>query len=176
MVVLGLLMAVASGLALPGHIILFGRVINSFSYHMRVTEEMNSTSVTSIVNSVAISRNLECNTALAEEVFLNVSQRQSQDVMLLCRDQADAIFDDVATYACDPNSELTSFVNLYAIYYAVMGVAVILSVFTANAFFNISGYRQSRKIRRAFYRSVLHQEIGWFDVNEVNELSTRIVE
>ena len=176
MVVLGFLMAVASGVALPGHIILFGRVINSFSYHMRVSNEMNGTSITSVVNMVARSRSSPCSVSLAEEIFTNISQTQSQNVMLLCSDQADAIFDDVATYACDPDSELTSFVNLFSIYYVVMGVGVIISVFFANVFFNTSAYRQSRCIRRAFYQSILHQEVGWFDVNEVNELSTRLVE
>ena len=173
MIILGLFMAMASGLALPGHIILFGRIINSFSYYTRVTsiDDMDGPSLTEAVNDIAM---MQCSFSLVKQISMNRSG--SGSVMLLCTDQTDQIFDDVAQFACDPDSELESTVHLFSIYYVAIGVGVILAVLLANTFLNCSAYRQTRRIRLDFYHSILHQEIGWFDVNEVNELSTRLAE
>ncbi len=40
----------------------------------------------------------------------------------------------------------------------------------------ISGQRQARRIRLAYFRSVLSQEIGWFDTQASGSLSTRLAE
>ena len=39
----------------------------------------------------------------------------------------------------------------------------------------ITGERQIRKVREAYLKSILSQEIGWFDTTKSSELSTRIV-
>jgi hypothetical protein len=41
-------------------------------------------------------------------------------------------------------------------------------------FFVISGHRQAQRIRAAYFRSLLCQEIGWYDQNLAGALSTRI--
>jgi ABC-type multidrug transport system fused ATPase/permease subunit len=36
--------------------------------------------------------------------------------------------------------------------------------------------KQTRKIRKLLFRSILRQEIGWFDVYKSGELTTRLTE
>ena len=95
---------------------------------------------------------------------------------LLCDSQSGDVFAEVIAFACDPNYQLQSEIHLFSIIYVGIGVSVLVTTFFANIFFNISAYRQTRQIRLAFYHSMLHQEIGWFDVNGVNQLSCRLTE
>ncbi len=144
-----------------------------------VNNATTGASVTSTVNAAATRMNTTCTVELVESIFMNMTQANSSLAMprLLCSDDTnDGIFRDVLRFACDPASELESTVNLFAIYYVAMGVAVLLAAFLANALMNGSAYRQSRRIRQAFYKSILYQEIGWYDVSESNEMTTRLIE
>ena len=40
----------------------------------------------------------------------------------------------------------------------------------------LASTRQTRKIRQLFFRSIMRQEIGWFDVHHMGELNTRMSE
>ena len=169
MILVGIVMAVLSGLALPGHIILFGRVINQFIFHSIALSGDNS--LTLIANNYTSNEGITCNVSVLRDFFADM---MSQPADLLCEPEDGGIFSDVIEYACDPNSQLESEIHMFSLYYVGLGVAVLVSTFLANIFFNISAYRQTRQIRLAYYHSVLHQEIGWFDVNGVNKLSSRL--
>ena len=80
---------------------------------------------------------------------------------------------DILQFVCDPPAQLLTQINLYSLYYVGLATGVLI---TASLFWNISAYRQTKRMRKAFYHSVLHQGIGWYDVNEANELSTRLAE
>ncbi len=56
------------------------------------------------------------------------------------------------------------------------GFCTYCALFFQVAFFMISGQRQARRIRLAYFRSVLSQEIGWFDSQASGSLSTRLAE
>jgi ABC-type multidrug transport system fused ATPase/permease subunit len=40
----------------------------------------------------------------------------------------------------------------------------------------VSSERQTNKMRKAYFRAILRQEIGWFDQHKSGELSTRLAE
>ena len=40
----------------------------------------------------------------------------------------------------------------------------------------VSSFRQCQRIRTELFRSILKQEIGWFDTHESGELNTRLSE
>ena len=42
------------------------------------------------------------------------------------------------------------------------------------SFWIISGENQSIRYRRAYFSAILKQEVGWFDKNDANQLSTKI--
>ncbi len=41
---------------------------------------------------------------------------------------------------------------------------------------SLASYRQGQRIRTMLFRSILKQEIGWFDVHETGELNNRLAE
>ena len=142
MILSGTLMAIAAGLALPGHMLLFGDVINEFVFH----EQVNIT----VENGT---EHFCSNTGAGESFAMNLGR-----------------------YSDDPNSTLLREIARFALYYVALATGVLIATFLATVLWNISAYRQTRKMRKAFYHSILRQEIGWFDVSDANELSTRLAE
>lgn len=137
-----------AGLALPGHMLLFGLVINEFVFHgiaRSVTMQMS--------NLTNQTESHFCSNATGQDILLNV-----------------------IPYLSDPRNTLLQQIGQFALYYVGIASAVLIATFLATVFWNVSAYRQTRRMRLAFYRSILRQNIGWFDVTEANELSTRLAE
>jgi ABC-type multidrug transport system fused ATPase/permease subunit len=151
MIILGTVMAVAAGLALPGHIILFGDVINEFVFHeLAETLQTQSMNATNVDNGT--------------EFFCSRT------------DAGDSFSSNLGRYFANPDSTLLTETGLYSLYYVGLATGVLIATFLATVLWNISAYRQTRRMRMAFYHSILRQEIGWFDVSDANELSTRLAE
>ena len=179
MIIFGFITAVISGLGLPGHMILFGRVINNFVYYSAVTNMTGSGgSISVLATNLAMDMNTTCSELIADNPFFltNITgNSNSNSNMLLCGMETD-VFENVLDYVCDPEPRLRSTIGMFSLYYIGLATGTLLAVFISTVFWNISAYRQTRRMRQAFYRSVLHQEIGWFDVTETNELNTRLSE
>ena len=62
--------------------------------------------------------------------------------------------------------------------YIFLGIAggALLAGFFQILLFQMAAERQVHKIRLQFYRSILQQEIGWFDANPSGELNSRLSE
>ena len=148
MILLGMVMAVAAGVGRPGHILLFGQVVNQFVYYDLAT------------NSAVLSNS----TANQTGYFCSESS-SGQDIVA-----------NFLLFANDPDATLLREIGLFCLYYIGVGGGVFITVYLATILWNISAYRQTRRMRIAFYRSILRQEIGWFDVTGANELSTRLTE
>ena len=59
-----------------------------------------------------------------------------------------------------------------------LGLSVASLFFAAGAIalFQLADERQVKKIRLAFFKSILQQEVGWFDAHSGGELASRISE
>ena len=77
---------------------------------------------------------------------------------------------------CVTDDEFIDQVVLYCIYFVAIAVAVFIFAYIEISFYQMACERQVRKIRLHFYRSVLHQNIGWFDSNPSGELASRLNE
>ena len=60
--------------------------------------------------------------------------------------------------------------------YGIITVATFITAFFQISTMQLACERQVHKIRLAYYRSVLHQDIGWFDLNPSGELTSRLNE
>ncbi|CAI8057874.1 ATP-dependent translocase ABCB1 [Geodia barretti] len=180
MIVVGAVMGVLSGVALPGHFLLFGEVINQFVYYTIATETIRPriSDFIDARNNTAYQTvdDIACNSTRADEAISMLSDNGTRVYLCTGGDQGGAVFSEVLGYICDPADELQAQIAVYAYYYVGLALAVLLSTFLANALLNMSGYRQTRRMRLAFFRNVLHQEIGWFDVTDSAELSTRLAD
>ena len=57
-----------------------------------------------------------------------------------------------------------------------MGAASTVFSYFQVAFWLMAAERQTRLIRRSLFRSILRQEIGWFDVYKSGELTNRLTD
>ncbi|XP_054670399.1 ATP-dependent translocase ABCB1-like [Grus americana] len=64
----------------------------------------------------------------------------------------------------------------YAYYYSAIAAGVLLAAYIQTSFWTIAAGRQIKKIRENFFHAIMRQEIGWFDVNDVGELNTRLLD
>ena len=60
--------------------------------------------------------------------------------------------------------------------YGIITVATFITAFFQISTMQLACERQVHKIRLAYYRAVLHQDIGWFDLNASGELTSRLNE
>ncbi|XP_008260013.2 ATP-dependent translocase ABCB1 isoform X1 [Oryctolagus cuniculus] len=64
----------------------------------------------------------------------------------------------------------------YAYYYSGIGAGVLVAAYIQVSFWCLAAGRQTFKIRKQFFHSIMRQEIGWFDVHDVGELNTRLTD
>ncbi|XP_064300752.1 ATP-dependent translocase ABCB1 isoform X2 [Phalacrocorax carbo] len=64
----------------------------------------------------------------------------------------------------------------YAYYYSAIAAGVLLAAYIQTSFWTLAAGRQIKKIREKFFHAIMRQEIGWFDVNDVGELNTRLLD
>ncbi|KAF7245881.1 Multidrug resistance protein 1, partial [Varanus komodoensis] len=64
----------------------------------------------------------------------------------------------------------------YAYYYTGLGFAVLLAAYVHIACWTLAAGRQIKRIRQYFFHAIMRQDIGWFDVNDVGELNTRLTD
>lgn len=181
MIIAGTVMAIATGLGLPGHIILLGFILNQFVRHSIVISNNLGISVNSQ------SANETCATYQAQlrnnPLFLTniIGQGSSPTATgsaYFCSNSSSGsdITSDLLDYVCDPDGILRKRIGLFSLYYVVLATGVLTAVFLATGFWNLSAYHRIQRLRRALYHSILRQEIGWFDSIETGMLSTSLVE
>ncbi|TFK07636.1 circadian-associated transcriptional repressor [Platysternon megacephalum] len=76
----------------------------------------------------------------------------------------------------NPYQKLEEQMTRYAYYYSGIGAGVLFAAYMQVAFWTLAAGRQIKKIRQQFFHSIMRQEIGWFDVNDVGELNTRLID
>ncbi|XP_045050221.2 ATP-dependent translocase ABCB1 [Desmodus rotundus] len=64
----------------------------------------------------------------------------------------------------------------YAYYYSAIGAGVLVAAYIQVSFWCMAAGRQIYKIRKQFFHAIMRQEIGWFDMHDVGELNTRLID
>uniref|UniRef100_A0A8B9GHR0 ATP binding cassette subfamily B member 4 n=1 Tax=Amazona collaria TaxID=241587 RepID=A0A8B9GHR0_9PSIT len=81
-----------------------------------------------------------------------------------------------AVNTSDVLKKLEEDMTRYAYYYSAIAVGVLLAAYIQISFWTLAAGRQIKKIRQKFFHAIMKQEIGWFDVNDVGELNTRLLD
>ena len=74
----------------------------------------------------------------------------------------------------EANSLLTHSARKYCLYFTILGIVVWVCGYIMNACWTITSERQGFHIRNLYYRSILRQDIGWFDTISTGDLTSRI--
>ncbi|XP_053570108.1 ATP-binding cassette sub-family B member 5 [Bombina bombina] len=77
---------------------------------------------------------------------------------------------------CAQFKPLKEQIILFSLYYIGMGVGALICGYIQVSFWVLAAARQTRKMREAFFHSVLSQDMSWFDVNKSGEFNTRLTE
>lgn len=72
------------------------------------------------------------------------------------------------------NEDLLDEMQKFAIYYVAIGCGVMVFASLQQAGWMTACERQAFRIRNLLFKSILRQDIGWFDTHEVGELNTRL--
>ena len=148
---IGAIAALAHGTTLPLLMVVFGENTDAFSNEF-ITRELSQ------VHNLSV-ENINCTALYAI----------CQDPVENCR----FFFEDSL---CTTGDELIEDVNILVIYYCALGLVAFIAGWMHVSFFSYACERQLLIIRKRFFRSVLRQEVGWFDVNSVGELNSRLSE
>ncbi|XP_047418462.1 phosphatidylcholine translocator ABCB4 isoform X2 [Sciurus carolinensis] len=76
----------------------------------------------------------------------------------------------------NPGRILEEEMTRYAYYYSGLGAGVLVAAYIQVSFWTLAAGRQIKKIRQKFFHAILRQEIGWFDINNITELNTRLTD
>lgn len=172
---MGAITSIVSGAALPAHIYLYGQVINQFVFYQQA-----DTIYSPIVQSLADTMNRSCEYVrdLARngtiDLTLNVINSSNSSDSFIC--QQTSVSSNALRGVCDPDGTLIEEINKFTFIYIGLGFGVLIVLVFSIMLWNITAYRQTQKIRKAFYKSILRQDIEWFDVTKTAQLNTRLVE
>lgn len=72
----------------------------------------------------------------------------------------------------DLEDEMTKF----ALYYVYLAIGNLVVAYGQMTLWSLAATRQVKKMRLAFFRSVLKQDIGWFDTTDPGQLNSRLTE
>ncbi|KAJ2726755.1 hypothetical protein GGI07_000266, partial [Coemansia sp. Benny D115] len=62
----------------------------------------------------------------------------------------------------------------YCLIFFILGIVMWIVSFGVNACWAVSAENQGLRIRKLYYKSIMRQDIGWFDTVKTGELTTRI--
>jgi len=158
-ILFGTITAIAHGVMLPLQLVVFGRVTDSFSNQYlsrQIASEINSNP-----NNITVSvNNLNC-TEL--NIICNTTERETCGFF-------------VDNSLCTTSDDLIDEINIFVIYFCANALAAFICGWLHISLYQYACERQLNIIRKKFFRSILRQEVGWFDVNSVGELNTRLNE
>ena len=81
------------------------------------------------------------------------------------------------TSRSDAEDQLIDTINHPIVYqYCLLGLVNVLSGWIQVMLYQFSATRQVKKIRVAYFQSILKQEIAWFDLNPTGEINSRLNE
>lgn len=73
-------------------------------------------------------------------------------------------------------NELLQELSELALYYLPLAFGALIMSAIATSTWNLAGYRQALRIRRALFSSIVHQDLGWHDVTTTAQLTNRLTE
>ena len=158
LMIVGSIAAVLHGFILPASMLLLGELVNVFAYRNITGDVAANLTNSTVRNAVPVSE-LNCT-----RILELVSNDSTSDVST------------ILDFQCLTDAAFTSMVDILVIGFVGLGVAGFILGFIQVSTFSLAATRQTHRIRKRFYRSILRQNVAWFDENKAGELNSRLVE
>jgi ATP-binding cassette subfamily B (MDR/TAP) protein 1 len=75
-----------------------------------------------------------------------------------------------------PNDKFLSEVSVFALRFLYMGIGAFASTYVSILCLSVSGERQSHRIRKKYIKSLIYQDIGWYDMQRAGALANSLGE
>jgi len=147
LMIIGCFGAMVHGSAVPFMTTVFGSMIDTFIDYTVCIETTNASCMWDDIYE-----------------YYNVTNQTGYEMAIADMNTSDVL------YQIDIEAELT----VFSYYYVTIACSVIVCGYLLVANWVMASTRQTDKIRKAFFRSIMKQEIGWFDVHNIGELNTRM--
>lgn len=79
-------------------------------------------------------------------------------------------------FDCVTNNTLIHLLDQITLYCLTIAIVVFFSAWAHGAIFHYVGEKQMLEIRKRLFRSIIMQDIGWFDVVETAEITSKMTE
>lgn len=86
------------------------------------------------------------------------------------------IINDFINVESDKPLDIEGAMQEFALYYVYVAIATIVLGYLQNTLWLFASIRQAFVIRTQCFKSILRQDIGWFDTTDSGELSTRLAD
>ena len=155
--IVGFVAAALHGFILPASMLVLGELVNVFAFK-NITGDVAAALNLSDVRNVVPDSELNC-TRITELITGSSSSVST-----------------IINFQCLSDADFTSMVDVLVIGFVGLGVAGFILGFIQVSTFSLAATRQTHRIRKRFYRSILRQNVAWFDENKAGELNSRLVE
>ena len=151
----------AHGAALPLLMLFFGDLINAFVY------EHISSGVQQLILAMH-NASLDCFTTISvvDSITGNVTNVSIQSQIDIINPGAQ----------CTLGDEFINQINIIVFIFLGIAAVVWIAAYLQVGLLQASAERQVQKIRLAYYRAVLRQNVAWYDENPSGEISSRLSE
>lgn len=72
--------------------------------------------------------------------------------------------------------QLLDSVQTFALQNTYIGIVMLVGSYISITLFNYAAHAQILRIRGKFFKSILHQDMAWYDVNQSGEVASRMNE
>uniref|UniRef100_H2YJX7 Bile salt export pump n=1 Tax=Ciona savignyi TaxID=51511 RepID=H2YJX7_CIOSA len=155
-ILLGTIAATIHGVAMPVMFIFFGELTTTFVDFGKYGPS------TMILKSIC--------------VFLQIFYGKQNKFLIVNNDVLPVLILPKFAAKLAPALDLNASISRYAIYFSAIAVVVWVSGWWQITFWMLQAVRQVRKIRILFFKSILRQDISFFDLNSAGELNTRLAD
>lgn len=151
----GTLAAMVHGAALPLLMLFFGELINNFVFEAISSSIQANLSLTFNVSA----SDINCSSFLAPNVSIGT------------------LLEAVSPGArCILGADFINEINIIVFIFLGIAGAVWIAAYLQVGLLQASAERQVQKIRLTYYKSVLRQNVAWFDENSSGEVASRVSE
>ena len=146
---IGLLLATVHAAAMPALLFVFGNAVKHFAGHYHTRQYSRCLSEQNISCSMVV----HCSNA-------------DNETQCCIHDQFNCVSNETLLHTLD-------FITLYCI---IITIAVLFTGWGHTTIFHYIGDRQMLEIRKRLFRSIILQDVGWFDVTETAEITSKMTE
>lgn len=148
MMIIGLLLATIHATTMPALMFVFGIAVKYFAGHYHTDKYYK-----------CLYQNVTCS---------NVIHCSNPDNQTDC-----CLYDQ---FNCVSNDELLQNLDLITVYCIIIGIVVFFSGWAHAAIFHFIGDQQMLEIRKRLFRSIILQDIGWFDAIGTSAITSKMTE